>query len=97
MAQQQGLAFISGGEAQEGLAKPAEPAKTRHAESAEDKPSSGKAFEQLRRFSSTRQHQKAAAAGGITSRQAIFPSQVTAGNSGATCNLNTAGCLFPGL
>ena len=77
MAQQQGLAFTSGGEAQESLANPAEPSKT-HNERVDggDKPSSGKAFEQLRRFSSTKQHQKAAAAGGITSRQAIFPSQV---------------------
>lgn len=77
MAQQQGLAFTSGGEAQESIANPAEPAQTHHDHvRGEDRPSSAKAFEQLRRFSSMRQHQKAAAAGGITSRQAIFPTQV---------------------
>ena len=76
MAQQQGLAFTSGGEAQEALGNPAEPTESHHDQLAGDKPSSGKAFEQLRRFSSTKQRQKAAETGGITSRQAIFPSQV---------------------
>lgn len=90
MAQQQGLAFTSGGDAQETLANPAEPAKPHEHVGGEDRPSSGKAFEQLRRFSSTQQHQKAASAGGITSRQAIFPSQVTAGNFFAKCNLQLA-------
>ena len=76
MAQQQGLAFTSGGEAQESLGNPAEPSKSHHDELAGDKASSSKAFEQLRRFSSTQQRKKAADTGGITSRQAIFPSQV---------------------
>ena len=90
MAQQQGLAFTSGGEAEEAIANPVEPAKTGHEHvPGEDRPSSGKAFEQLRRFSSTQQHQKAAA-GGIISRQAIFPSQVTAGDSNAKRNLQLA-------
>ena len=85
MAQQQGLAFTSGGEAQEALGNPAEPTQTHHEHSGgNDRPSSGKAFEQLRRFSEGQQHQKAAAAGGITSRQAIFPSQVQ----------QTAACMF---
>lgn len=75
MAQQQGLAFTSGVEAQERLGSPAEPA-TAHHSGGQDRPASGRAFEQLRRLSSTQLHQKAAAGGGVTSRQAIFPSQV---------------------
>lgn len=84
MAQQQGLAFPSGGEAQERLANPAEPANT-HQPGGEDRPSSGRAFERLRRLSSAQQHQVAAAAGGITSRQAIFPSQVQAETADRCC------------
>ena len=87
MAQQQGLAFTSGGEAQEALGNPEEPAET-HEHAASDRPSSGKAFDQLRRFSSTQQHQKAAAAG-ITSRQAIFPSQVQQTSTWACTPLRT--------
>ena len=75
MAQQQGLAFTSGGEAQERLGSPAEPAKTHHS-GGQDRPASSRAFEQLRRLSSTQLEHKAAAGGGVTSRQAIFPLQV---------------------
>ena len=76
MAQQQGLAFTSGGEVQQALGNPLGNETDREHFGGHERPSSGKAFEQLRRFSSTRQHHKAAAAGGITSRQAIFPAQV---------------------
>ena len=79
MAQQQGLAFPSGAEAQEWLASPAEPARApqTHSERA-DGQSSQKAFAQLRRFSKEQQNQKAVQVGGVTSRQALFPAQVDA-------------------
>jgi len=76
MAQQQGLAFTSGGDAQEALGNPVEPAQHQQYVNGNSRPNSGKAFESLRRFSSQQQHKKAAEIGGVTSRQAIFPSQV---------------------
>ena len=82
MAQQQGLAFPAGAEGQEALANPAEPAQTHPYDSqSTDRPNSGKAFDQLRKFSSEQQHQKAAQVGGTTSRQAIFPAQVYAAHA----------------
>lgn len=76
MAQQQGLAFTSGGDAQEALGNPADPAEHEERVIKNGRPNSGKAFDQLRRFSSQQQHKKAAEIGGVTSRQAIFPAQV---------------------
>ena len=76
MAQQQGLAFTSGGDAQEALGNPVEPETHHEHANGNGRPNSGKAFDQLRRFSSQQQHKKAAELGGVTSRQAIFPAQV---------------------
>lgn len=76
MAQQQGLAFSSGGDAQEALSDPAEQSRHEENVNGNGRPNSGKAFDQLRRFSSQQQHKKAAELGGVTSRQAIFPAQV---------------------
>ena len=82
MATQQGLAFLSGGEAQEALADPSQPEGVARANTSSaqhlgpNKHDSGRqSFEALSRLS----HQtagKAAVAAGGTSRQAIYKAQV---------------------
>lgn len=80
MAAQQGLAFLSGGEAQEALADPAQPqeisnANTSSAQHAghDNHDSGGQSFEALSRLSSQRLPDKI---GGGTSRQALYALKV---------------------
>ena len=94
MATQQGLAFLSGGEAQEALSDPSQPEGIAKANTSSaqhvgpDKHSSGRqSFEALSRLSHQTNGKTATAAGG-TSRQAIYKAQVATGSAfGPPCRL----------
>ena len=82
MATQQGLAFLSGGEAQEALSDPSQPEGVANANTSSAQhvgpdrhPSGRQSFEALSRLSHQTNSKTAATAGG-TSRQAIYKAQV---------------------
>ena len=87
MAAQQGLAFLSGGEAQEALSDPSQPEGIANANTSsaqhvghEQHLSGRQSFEALSRLSHQTITKNATTAGG-TSRQAIYKAQVHTGSS----------------